>query len=396
MATEHNTITLNCKECTGCGACANICPKSAIQLLSDERGFYTPQIDFEKCINCGLCKKVCLIGRKKELETDFVPEVYAAFAKDEYIRRESTSGGIFSVLALETLRKGGIVYGAAFDENFKVVHIGVRQEADLAKLRGSKYVQSFISETLFAEIKEELTKGTQVLFSGTPCQVAGLKLYLQKNYSNLLLVDLICHGVPSPKVFEAYFKHQEEKHGKICSYKFRDKHKSWKHPNIKISTEKKIHHIFYGLDYFINLFGNSTVRESCYQCEFANRGRISDITIGDYWGYIGTEKMPDDDKGMSCVICNTSHGRIFFCDISEQLTFERHNLTDIEKGNPRLLFPREFKKTNFWEIFLQKDFSEVEKLCFPIKLKNYLSANIRVYFPRLHKLLKKIRYFVKK
>ena len=383
--------------CTGCGACANVCPKKAIFLLPDERGFYYPQLDADKCIDCGLCKRVCLIGRKKELETpDFSVEVYAAYAKDDFIRRQSSSGGVFSILALEILRQGGIVYGAAFDENFNVTHIGVRTEEDLAKLRGSKYVQSFISDTLYREIKQELENGVSVLFSGTPCQVAGLKLFLQKSYSNLLLVDLICHGVPSPKVFSEYLKDLEKKYGKITSYKFRDKHRSWKWPNVEFYTSDDCHRIYYGLDSFINLFNKSTVRNSCYQCEFANSERISDLTIGDFWKYKSSETMPDDDRGMSCVLCNSAKGTKFFLELPKALFFEKRKLEEVEAGNPRLLSPREQVLNNFWPLFLTLGFHGIKKKFCSVSLRSRLGLWLRIGCPWLYNFLRNIWGIIKK
>lgn len=396
MDAKHKSI-VNSKLCCGCGACANICNKHAIVLSPDERGFYVPQIDSKKCIECGLCKKVCPIGRKDELEDPvFVPEVYAAYSKDDSIKRQSTSGGVFSVLAIHTLNKNGIVYGAAFDENLTVRHIGIRTQSDLWKLRGSKYVQSFVSDNIFVEIKNELHRGTPVLFTGTPCQVAGLKIFLGRKYDNLLTIDLICHGVPSPSVFKEYLKDLECEYGKISSYKFRDKQHGWKYPNVEFCANGKIYHIPYGLDYFIGLFGKSTTMTSCYSCEYASPKRISDITIGDFWGFVQTHSMVDDNTGISCLICNTACGKEYFDIIKDDFVYEKRSFEEVARKNPRLSSPREYHSTNFWDEFLTSGFRKTKKKVLKITFINKTIAFIRIYFPFIYKLLDDIRSKLKK
>lgn len=190
-------------QCCGCTACASACPKHCIVLKEDEQGFLYPRVDESKCIDCHLCEKVCPV--LKPFEKQNPQEVFAIINPDEEIRLASSSGGVFTALAKQILHAGGIVFGAAFDDNWQVHHISVTKVEDLALLRSSKYVQSRIEKT-YTVVEEYLKKGTQVLFSGTPCQIAGLKHYLRKEYDNLLSVDVVCHGVPSPLVWEKYLE----------------------------------------------------------------------------------------------------------------------------------------------------------------------------------------------
>ena len=204
-------------ECVGCGACENVCPVKAISMQENEEGFLYPVVDSDLCVSCNKCNHVCPVQKNEKKAV--VSKAYAAWNKDDAILRGSSSGGVFSILAQYVLRKGGVVCGAAFDEGNVVKHILVENAADLEKLRGSKYVQSEIGH-IFVQIKDLLKSGRQVLFSGTPCQVAGLNSYLEKDFDNLLTVDVACHGVPSPKVWQKYIF---ELGKDVSQFNFRDK-----------------------------------------------------------------------------------------------------------------------------------------------------------------------------
>lgn len=211
------------KECCGCSSCAQKCPTGAISMIENEEGFLYPSIDKEKCINCGLCSKVCPQLKTIEKKEDY-PKAYAMRNQNLNDLKESSSGGIFSVIANYVLENGGVVFGAQYTDDFKVEHVGVENKDKLNLLRKSKYVQSDINST-YKEVESNLKKGKMVLFTGTPCQVYGLKSYLMVEYENLILCDLICHGVPSPKAFQKYLGEFEKKNKKVISYDFRTKDK---------------------------------------------------------------------------------------------------------------------------------------------------------------------------
>lgn len=305
------------KECCDCTACKSICPKDAIYMYLDEYGFEYPKIDKKKCIECGLCKKVCSFQNVKETNNPI--KTYVGVSNDENIILKSASGGAFAAIAQMYLENNGVVFGAAFDDNLNPVHIGVSDIKLLYKLQGSKYVQSSIENT-YKEAKKCLIEGKKVLFSGTPCQIAGLKGYLMKEYENLLTIDIICHGVPSSKFFKDYLKVMEEKlGGKIKEFNFRDKSLGWGlngsiiYDNNGTLKKKKI----YGSEssYYHYFLNSSCYRENCYICKYTCENRPADITIGDYWGIetahpeiLGKGKI-QEEKGVSVIVANTHKGK---------------------------------------------------------------------------------------
>lgn len=304
------------KECCACGACKNICPQKAIFMEEDEYGFKYPKINYEKCIKCELCKKVCFFQNK--VEKNIPIDTYVAFSKDKNTITTSASGGAFSTIARKYLNNNAVVFGAAFDNKFNLKHIGVTDENYLYKLQGSKYVQSDIGKT-YREAKELLETGVQVLFSGTPCQIAGLKGYLMREYDNLTTIDLICHGVPNNKFFKDYLKLIQKKiNGKIKEFRFRDKSIGWGlNGSITYEVDGMIRkkRIYSSESSYYYYFSNSECyRESCYSCKYAGENRPADITIGDYWGIeivhpeLLKNKMINEEKGISVLIANTEKG----------------------------------------------------------------------------------------
>ena len=296
--------------CCGCTACYSVCPKNAIKMVRDNEGFLYPEVDREKCVNCGMCKKVCPILNKAKLN-EFKPKAYLFQNSNEEIRKDSTSGGIFTAIGEFVIKNNGIVYGATFDDNFVVNHIGVESTYELCKFRKSKYVQSN-QNNCFKEIKQYLDNGKLVCYSGTPCQVGGLRTYLRKDYENLILVDIMCHSVPSPLVFEKYKGYILKKMNanKILNINFRDKNKyGYKYSMMTVETDNGIYS--QGIDtdpYLRAFFSDVSVRPSCYNCHFKTMKRVSDLTIWDCFNINEIDKSFDDDKGTTRVLVQSEKG----------------------------------------------------------------------------------------
>ena len=305
------------RDCCGCSACVQICPKQCISMSADNEGFLYPQVDTTKCIDCGLCEKVCPVINQNEPREPFA--VYAVKNTNDKVRLKSSSGGSFTLLAEQIISEGGVVFGARFNEHWEVVHDYTETMEGLEPFRGSKYVQSIIGDSFF-KAKQFLNNGRKVLFSGTPCQIAGLKKYLRKEYSNLLTVDIICHGVPSSLVWEKYKKEIVEHANpnnnpldliKLYGINFRDKTKGWRdyhciYSVVNTNINKVINitnkHI---QDPYMRLFiANYSLRPSCYHCPAKSGRSGSDITLGDCWGIKRIEKVFDDNIGVGVCVIN--------------------------------------------------------------------------------------------
>lgn len=320
--------------CTGCSACYNVCSVSAIKMKKDVYGFLYPEIDKQICVECGQCSKVCPILNSPKTAKNEV--VYAACVEDEKLRLESTSGGVATLFAFQILKEGGIVYGAVFNEELVLEHRAIKQARKLTGFKGTKYVQSDVSES-FKEIKEFLILGKKVLFVGAPCQVAGLINYLKSDFKNLVTVSFVCGGVPSIQ-----FLHDEINNiysdNDITNVHFRKNSEYGMRLEAKgkiVLSQKRWHSNFFrGFDEHI------IQRESCYNCQYATKDRIGDITIGDFWGLNNSTKfcIEEKDKGVSLVIPSTEKGMRFFkqCNC---LYIEEHTLDEACKENPRLLSP---------------------------------------------------------
>lgn len=301
------------EQCCGCTACAAICPKSCISMQQNHEGFLYPQIHQESCVHCGLCESVCPIYTDHSaIAGESI--AYAAINKNEDMRMQSSSGGMFPLLATYILDNQGIVFGAAFDENFQVKHIAVSSHHDLYKLQGSKYVQSDI-RGIYKQAKEYLRQKKLVLFSGTPCQVEGLRLFLQQDYENLFLVDIICHGVPSPLAWKEYlYSTQKHPPKTIEKINFRDKKKGWLDFCLSIKfTDNSIKIIDRARDPFMRAFlRNISLRQSCSSCLFKQKERNSDITLADFWGIETILPSMHDNRGTSLLIIHSKKGKILF------------------------------------------------------------------------------------
>ena len=295
------------KDCCGCSACAQRCPRKCITMQSDKEGFAYPVIDTKQCTNCGLCNKVCPVINQQAKQHPIT--TYAATNSNGMVREQSSSGGIFTLLAEETINKGGVVFGAAFNSNWQVEHTFTDKINELSMFRGSKYVQSHIGNS-YAMAEKFLKEGKEVLFSGTPCQVAGLKKYLRKEYKNLKTVDFVCHGTPSPRVWKVYLDEvcRANNIGNITDIQFRNKAEGWKKYSLQITYtgndgKERIFRETLNDNIFMKCFlSNLCLRPSCYQCPARNGKSGSDITLGDLWGAEQICPKIDDNRGLSLVM----------------------------------------------------------------------------------------------
>ncbi len=380
------------ENCTGCTACKQVCPKNCITMAPDSEGFYYPIVDTSLCIDCHLCENVCPINSRRE---NSVISVYAAQNKDIETRKNSSSGGTFRLLCNKVLDAGGVVFGCAFDNNMVATHIAVEDKSDLIKLQSSKYVQSDVKDT-YKEVLSLLENGRKVLFSGTPCQVAGLKNLLKKDYDNLLLIDVLCHGVPSPKFFEDYKNEMERKFGaKMTSLKLRDKKKSWKRLFVNAEFENgKKYFTFCGYDHYLSMFlNNISLRPSCFDCRFTTCERQGDISLGDFWGIGKHIKEMDDDKGTSLIITNTKKGEDAFNDICENLTFVKTDIETAIDGNKVLKTPskKNQNRDEFYTTYAEQGYSKAVE-----KFSKVPSKPMQIYYTLLRKGLDFYRFIFKK
>lgn len=372
------------EDCCGCYACYNICPKECITMETDNEGFWYPNIDKDKCINCNLCKKVCPIINKPNSFL-YEKKSYAVFNKNEKIRLESSSGGIFSLLAEYVINNYGSVYGAVFDEDFNVKHIKITSLQDIELLRGSKYVQSRIND-IFKSIKFDLKNNKMVLFTGTPCQVAGLQSFLQKKYNNLILIDIVCHGVPSPLVWQQYIDELKQNYKQdIKSIYFRDKSTGWKTYSVKFLFDKDEYKNIGFKDIYMKGFLNDIyLRPSCYNCNFKGIERVSDITVADFWGIENILPKMDDDKGTSLVVIHSEKGKQLFDKLSETMIINEVDLNEAIKYNPSMIKSvkyNEKRKDFFLELNSGKELinliKEYTKVSFERRVKNKIKLIVK-------------------
>lgn len=359
-----NSVFDNKNDCYGCASCVQLCPSGAIAFNEDKEGFSYPEIDQSKCTDCGLCRKACPIYKNVEAPAETYPGIYAVWNKDEELRRTSTSGGVFSALSRRIISQDGVVFGAAFSENIKAVHMGIDSQEQLWRLQGSKYTQSLIGNC-YREIRELLRVGRKILFSGTPCQVSGLYSYLGKNHENLYTCDCVCHGVPSPGVFELYKAHLERlNNSKIESFNFRNKSKGWKNYNINVGFKNgsNILHDFREDPYMRGFISNMFLRPSCHGCKFASVVRQSDITLADFWGVDKFNPKLDDDQGTSLIMVNSLKGTELLEACQEELVIHEASLPAAVRENPSLTGPSKPHKlrSKFFSRMNSSDFAALQ------------------------------------
>ena len=325
-------IKLQKKEsCCGCTACAEICPKNCIEMKEDEEFFLYPHVNENECINCHLCEKVCPVLNLPELEKQKNLQACLVRTKDHSILRKCTSGGVFTTIARETIQNGGVAYGVIYGADYIVKYARIDKLENIWKLSGSKYVQSNVGN-IFNEVQNDLKNGLKVVFCGTPCQVAGLYNFLGKEYENLLLVDLVCHGVPSPGLWKDYLEYIEKTYGKLKKVNFRSKKLGYHAAVMEEQFENGRTLLRSARTNFMTkcYFSNSADRPICYECPFKTIQRCSDLTLFDGW-HAGeyVEGLKDDDRGYTIVILQSEKGR-------EQLKSCRHlfaiEIIDLEKA----------------------------------------------------------------
>ena len=330
------------QDCALCGACINACPVDAITLSKPYLDFCYPDIDVNRCIHCNECEKACPILGEKSKPEDGFPIAFAARSKDDSVRMRSSSGGIFYELASYILAEGGYICGAVFDEDFHVRHIVSNTQKDLRRMMGSKYAQSDMG-FCYRQIKALLDEGEKVLFTGCPCQTAGLRAFLGRDYPELVMAELICHGIPSDQMLQAYISLREKQYGaKLKSMEFRNKDKGWHNSYVRMKfTNGKLYQNSMTIDTFMQgYFQYITVKESCYSCSFRNFSSGADITIGDFWGAEIELASVDDNTGISAAIAATGKGKSLLDSTSAKLlschieTVIRYNQNLIKSSSP--------------------------------------------------------------
>lgn len=388
-------------DCSGCSLCVQICSKRCISMQSNAEGFLYPKINFDICVNCGLCYKKCPCNGGKHID-ESNPQYYASANKNDEDLLKSSSGGIFIAMAKNIIKQGGYVCGCVFDNNMKAIHICSNNVNDIKRMMGSKYVQSTI-ENCLPEIKELLNTGHKVLFTGTACQNAAVKEYVG-NMKNLYLVDILCHGVPSPLFFSKYIQFLETKHhGKVTNIEFRNKRQlGWgSEHRTKYTIEKngKEKEFIPSLPaYFCSFFWGTNLRESCYNCHFAGENRITDVTIGDFWGYWAYfhKKFP---KGISIISVNTPRGKELMNLIENDLDYCINIPNDKAKGSNTNFYhstPRPKTRDSFYCGISSKEYKD---FVWPIYLNKVTRKNLLVsiygkYMPNYIKsIVTKLREF---
>ena len=383
-------------KCCGCCACVDVCPHQAISLKNDIEGFWYPEVNNELCIECNLCEKVCPelhISELKHNDSEKPLKTIAAIHKKMNIRWDSTSGGAFSALAEGMYEQGGYVSGAIYNEDFSVRNFVSNNPDDLVKLRSSKYLQSK-AEGLYSEIRSLLRRGEKVLACGTPCQMAAMRSFLRKDYENLIIVDFICRGVNSPKVYRKYLDSLERKFGgKVVYVKAKNKELGWRNLTRKVTFDngKSYYGVHMQDDFRRGYHTNVFCRPSCYNCQYKDFPRMADITIADYWGIEKVDKNLDNNIGTSMILLNSKKGEAYFELIKDKLEYKETAFESIINGNLALLKSLEPAKIDRLQFFKDLDtstFEEVTEKYFPLnsskiplkrKVKKFLKLILGFY-----------------
>lgn len=390
-------------KCCGCAVCVDVCPNNFISMEKDGEGFLYPVIDDSKCLNCGLCKSKCPVLSNEIEKEKIIPEAYGIKAKDTELRLASSSGGMFSIIANHVLSEGGIVCGAAMANDCKSVeHILVDKQEDLYKLRGSKYVQSKIGNT-YRKLESELKKGRKVLFSGTPCQVSGFRSFLGKDYDNLLLVEVICHGVPSPDLWVKYIDDRERKtKAQIVKVDFRHKKRGWTvfGSRLENSQRKVLYSTLREDPYLLMFLGDYCLRPSCYSCNFKGFKVKTDFTLGDFWGIQSVVPEFFDDKGVSLVLVHSEKAKTLFKKLANLLDFVKVDCMTALKHNIVMIqsVKKPVERDKFFEDMNKMDFDCLTKKYASVRFKQKLINRLEMYglLDPARKLAKAVRPLLSK
>lgn len=383
---DGRLIRIDKKEnCCGCTACAAICPKSCIEMKEDKEGFRYPEVDEEICIECGACERVCPILNKTK-EEKFQQEGYIIQNKDQQVLRESTAGGAFTAIAEYILNKNGVIFGVELSKDLQAKHICVENKNELYRFRNSKYMQSIMDETgkTQRKVKEFLDADRYVCFSGTPCQIEGLKKYLKKDYPKLITVDVVCRAVPSPFIFRKYIEYQEHKmNQKISSVRFRDKYYGYKYSTMNVLTNKNQGKYHKGVEsdpWLRAFFSNICDRPSCHKCNFRKQYRVSDFTIWDCFNVGRFSKNLDNDKGATRMLIHSEKGKAIFRDICGEYNYVQVNPEKLIEGSKEVkesVAPND-KRKEFFDDANRMNGVELYKKYFPDTLKVKLERIIRL------------------
>ena len=391
----------NKARCCGCCACVDVCPHKAISLKTDIEGFWYPEVDKDKCIDCGLCEKACPelhISELKHNDYEKPSHTIAAINKDMAVRWDSTSGGAFSAFADAMYDMGGYVSGAIYNEDFSVRNYISNNRDDLARLRSSKYLQSK-AEGLYKEIRTLLRNGQKVLACGTPCQMAALRSFIGKDSPNLIIVDFICRGVNSPKVYRMYLDSLERRFGgKVVYVKAKNKELGWRNLTRKVVFDngKAYYGVLMDDDFRRGYHTNVFCRPSCYECQYKGFPRIADITIADYWGIERVDKNLDNNIGTSMILLNSKKGEAYFENVKDRLEWEETPFESILPGNIALtksIEPAKIDREQFFEDLDKGTFDDVVKKYFPLHKNNNqkrgIKASVKPYYSLCKGLYKK-------
>ncbi len=376
-------------KCCGCGACSQICPKSCITMLENDRGFLVPDVNLDLCVNCGMCIGIC--PEKGQPEAYSVKNAYACVAVDMDIVKASTSGGVFRVLADRILSVGGVIYGCSWNDRIEAKHIRIEKICELHKIQQSKYVQSDTNKT-FSMAKSDLENGICVLYSGTACQIAGLRKFLGKEYDNLYTLEVACHGVPSPGLFRKYIQWTEEKNGeRVISFQFRnkEKHKKGEHYKFCVNFDSGRRKFFSAIEdpYYGSFLKGRTLRKTCYDCKYKGEQRVADFSLSDYWGIEKEHSSFPAKNGVSAVMVNTEKGERLFNSIKDSLVCKETTFNQIVSHNKSIISSAKCEESKqLCNIYAENNvlFKNL-KPAFSIKnrLKSILPENLKYLLKRL-------------